>query len=67
MGVSYFKLGSIPQCLQVFQSAIEKYPFSPDIYTYYGEILLGLQKDEEAEVYFKKGFSFFYSYKKTIN
>jgi len=55
LGVVYYRLQSIQTALETFQSAIKKFSSFPEIYNYYGEILLDLQKFDEAEENFKKG------------
>ena len=48
LGVTQYKLGSIASSFATFRRCIKNFPAVPDVYNYYGELLLDQQKYEEA-------------------
>jgi mitochondrial import receptor subunit TOM70 len=48
LGVTQYKLGSIASSMATFKRCIKKFENVPDVYNYYGELLLDQQKYEEA-------------------
>jgi mitochondrial import receptor subunit TOM70 len=54
LGVSKYKLGKIPIAQRKFEDAKLKFARSSEVYNYYGEILMDMQKFDEAEQEFDK-------------
>ena len=48
LGVTQYKLGSIASSMATFRRCIKNFEKQPDVYNYYGELLLDQQKYEEA-------------------
>ena len=48
LGVTQYKMGSIPSSFATFRRTIRNFDQVPDVYNYYGELLLDQQKHEEA-------------------
>lgn len=48
LGVTQYKMGSIASSMATFRRCIKNFEKVPDVYNYYGEILLDQQKYEEA-------------------
>ena len=48
LGVTQYKLGSIASSMATFRRCIKNFDKVPDVYNYYGELLLDQQKYEEA-------------------
>ncbi|ORY83781.1 hypothetical protein BCR37DRAFT_378765 [Protomyces lactucae-debilis] len=48
LGVSQYKLGSIPSSMSTFRRSLVKFPESAEVYNYFGELLLDQGKFEEA-------------------
>lgn len=48
LGVTQYKLGSIASSMATFRRCIKNFDKVPDVYNYYGELLLDQQKHEEA-------------------
>ncbi|SZF06235.1 unnamed protein product [Blumeria hordei] len=48
LGVTQYKLGSIPSSMATFQRCTKNFEQVPDVYNYYGELLLDQQKFQEA-------------------
>lgn len=48
LGVTQYKLGSIASSMATFRRCIKSFERVPDVYNYYGEILLDQQKYQEA-------------------
>ncbi|KAI9844432.1 MAG: Mitochondrial import receptor subunit TOM70 [Thelocarpon superellum] len=48
LGVTQYKMGSIPSSMATFKRCIKRFSKVPDVYNYYGELLLDQQKYEEA-------------------
>lgn len=53
-GVAYYRLGSAPTAIKTFEDASKKFTNSPDLYNYYGEILMDMQRLEDAMTQFDK-------------
>ncbi|KAJ3106788.1 TOM (translocase of outer membrane) complex component [Phlyctochytrium bullatum] len=51
LGVALYKSGEQSQATLVFEKARRKFPESPEIYNYYGELLIDQQSFEEAILY----------------
>lgn len=47
-GVAQYKLGSVASSMVTFRKTLKKFPKSPDVYNYYGELLMDQQKFAEA-------------------
>lgn len=48
LGVTQYKMGSIASSMATFRRCIKNFDKVPDVYNYYGELLLDQQKHEEA-------------------
>lgn len=48
LGVTQYKMGSIASSFATFRRCIKNFDKVPDVYNYYGELLLDQQKPEEA-------------------
>ncbi|KAF4630145.1 hypothetical protein G7Y89_g7991 [Cudoniella acicularis] len=48
LGVTQYKMGSIASSMATFRKCIKNFDKVPDVYNYYGELLLDQQKYEEA-------------------
>ncbi|KAK5045234.1 TOM (translocase of outer membrane) complex component [Exophiala bonariae] len=48
LGVSQYKLGSVASSMATFRRTIKNFSQVPDVYNYYGELLIDQQKYEEA-------------------
>lgn len=48
LGVTQYKMGSVASSMATFRRCIKNFDKSPDVYNYYGELLLDQQKFEEA-------------------
>ena len=48
LGVTQYKMGSIASSMATFRRCIKNFDKVPDVYNYYGEILLDQQKYQEA-------------------
>jgi len=48
LGVTQYKIGSIASSMAKFRRAIKDFSKVPDVYNYYGELLLDQQKYQEA-------------------
>lgn len=48
LGVSQYKLGSVASSMATFRRTIKNFAQVPDVYNYYGELLIDQQKHEEA-------------------
>jgi import receptor subunit TOM70 len=48
MAVTQYKQGSIASALATFRKSIKKFPSSPEVYNYFGEILLDQQQYQKA-------------------
>ena len=48
LGVTQYKMGSIASSMATFRRTIKNFDKVPDVYNYYGELLLDQQKYEEA-------------------
>jgi import receptor subunit TOM70 len=48
LGVTQYKLGSLASSMATFRRIIKNFDNVPDVYNYYGELLLDQQKYEEA-------------------
>ncbi|KAI9827322.1 MAG: TOM (translocase of outer membrane) complex component [Phylliscum demangeonii] len=48
LGVTQYKMGSIATSMAIFRRCIKNFDKVPDVYNYYGELLLDQQKYEEA-------------------
>ncbi|KAF3941005.1 hypothetical protein ABW19_dt0210572 [Dactylella cylindrospora] len=48
LGVTQYKQGSVASSMATFRRCIKNFDKSPDVYNYYGELLLDQQKFEEA-------------------
>jgi len=48
LGVTQYKMGSIASSMATFRRCIKNFDKVPDVYNYYGELLLDQQKYEEA-------------------
>ena len=48
LGVTQYKMGSIASSMAKFRHCIKKFDKVPDVYNYYGELLLDQQKYQEA-------------------
>ncbi|ORX84578.1 mitochondrial outer membrane translocase receptor TOM70 [Anaeromyces robustus] len=53
-GVAYYRNGSTPTAIKIFEDASKKFPNSPDLHNYYGEILMDLQRFDDAMNEFDK-------------
>jgi len=53
-GVAYYRNGSTPTAIKTFEDAAKKFPNSPDLHNYYGEILMDLQRFDDAMNEFDK-------------
>lgn len=47
-GVAYYRNGSTPTAIKTFEDASKNFPNSPDLHNYYGEILMDLQRFDDA-------------------
>jgi mitochondrial import receptor subunit TOM70 len=54
LGVTQYKMGSIASSMATFRRCIKNFQDVPDVYNYYGELLLDQQKYEEAIEKFDK-------------
>lgn len=48
LGVTQYKMGSLASSMATFRRCIKKFEKVPDVYNYYGELLLDQQKYQEA-------------------
>jgi mitochondrial import receptor subunit TOM70 len=48
LGVTQYKMGSVASSMSTFRRTIKKFDKVPDVYNYYGELLLDQQKYQEA-------------------
>lgn len=48
LGVTQYKMGSIASSMATFRRCMKSFDKVPDVYNYYGELLLDQQKYEEA-------------------
>ena len=48
MGVTQYKMGSIASSMATFRRCMKNFSHVPDVYNYYGELLLDQQKYQEA-------------------
>jgi import receptor subunit TOM70 len=48
LGVTQYKMGSIVSSMATFRKCIQNFDKVPDVYNYYGELLLDQQKYQEA-------------------
>ena len=48
LGVTQYKMGSIASSMATFRRCVKNFPKVPDVYNYYGELLLDQQKYPEA-------------------
>jgi len=48
LGVTQYKMGSIASSMATFRRCRKNFPDVPDVYNYYGELLLDQQKYQEA-------------------
>lgn len=48
LGVTQYKMGSIASSMATFRRCIKNFDQTPDVYNYYGELLLDQQKYQEA-------------------
>lgn len=48
LGVTQYKMGSVPSSMATFRRTIKNFEKVPDVYNYYGELLLDQQKYSEA-------------------
>jgi import receptor subunit TOM70 len=48
LGVTQYKMGSIASSMAIFRRCIKNFDKVPDVYNYYGELLLDQQKYQEA-------------------
>jgi import receptor subunit TOM70 len=48
LGVTQYKMGSIASSMATFTRCMKKFDKTPDVYNYYGELLLDQQKHQEA-------------------
>ena len=48
LGVTQYKMGSIASSMATFRRCIKNFDKVPDVYNYYGELLLDQQKYQEA-------------------
>ncbi|KAF9729573.1 TOM (translocase of outer membrane) complex component [Paraphaeosphaeria minitans] len=48
LGVTQYKMGSIASSMATFRRCMKNFPHVPDVYNYYGELLLDQQKYQEA-------------------
>jgi mitochondrial import receptor subunit TOM70 len=48
LGVTQYKMGSVASSMATFRRTIKKFDKIPDVYNYYGELLLDQQKYQEA-------------------
>jgi mitochondrial import receptor subunit TOM70 len=54
LGVTQYKMGSVASSMATFRRTIKNFDTVPDVYNYYGELLLDQQKFEEAITKFEK-------------
>lgn len=48
LGVTQYKMGSVASSMSTFRRTIKKFDKIPDVYNYYGELLIDQQKYQEA-------------------
>lgn len=48
LGVTQYKMGSVASSMSTFRRTIKKFDRIPDVYNYYGELLIDQQKYQEA-------------------
>lgn len=48
LGVTQYKMGSVASSMATFRRCVKNFDKVPDVYNYYGELLLDQQKYEEA-------------------
>jgi mitochondrial import receptor subunit TOM70 len=48
LGVTQYKMGSIASAMATFRKCMKNFDKSPDVYNYYGELLIDQQKYQEA-------------------
>jgi len=53
LGVTQYKMGSVASSMATFRRCIKSFDDVPDVYNYYGELLLDQQKYEEAVTKFE--------------
>ncbi|KAH8602238.1 mitochondrial precursor protein-like protein import receptor tom70 [Bisporella sp. PMI_857] len=53
LGVTQYKMGSIASSMATFRRCVKNFPLVPDVYNYFGELLLDQQKYDEAIVKFE--------------
>ncbi|GAA5979871.1 hypothetical protein JCM10908_001447 [Rhodotorula pacifica] len=58
LAVAQYKAGSTQKALVLFDRLVEKNPRNPDVYNYYGELLLDQQRFEDAVGAFDKAIEF---------
>lgn len=54
LGVTQYKMGSIASSMATFRRCMKNFENTPDVYNYYGELLLDQQKHQEAIEKFDK-------------
>lgn len=54
LAVAQYKNGAVEKALHQFRRFIKEHPTSPEVFNYYGELLLDQQKHEEAVEAFEK-------------
>lgn len=54
LGVTQYKMGSVASSMATFRKCIKNFEKVPDVYNYYGELLLDQQKYQEAIEKFDK-------------
>jgi import receptor subunit TOM70 len=48
LGVTHYKMGSVASSMATFRRCIKNFDKTPDVYNYFGELLLDQQKYQEA-------------------
>lgn len=48
LGVTQYKMGSVPSSMATFRRTVKRFDKVPDVYNYYGELLLDQQKYSDA-------------------
>lgn len=54
LAVAQYKSGAVDKAMHQFRKFLREFPDSPEVYNYYGELLLDQQKFDEAVVAFDK-------------
>ncbi|KAK4982669.1 TOM (translocase of outer membrane) complex component [Elasticomyces elasticus] len=54
LGVTQYKMGSVASSMATFRRCMKNFPDVPDVYNYYGELLLDQQKFQEAVEKFER-------------